>query len=299
MSGLLPDFKSVLFPIDISYGAQSSSKFNTTIVTVASGYEKRIANWKDAMHEFNVSHNIKTEEQASSLKKLGMQMRGALISFMFKDWTDYKVNANEGIINEDGKLTGLPYLELWKKYEFTEDFDYYARRINLIIPEQEYDVYPFKVFIDGEETTEYNFNVDYDKGITTLLLNPIKTANIINISKEVNGIVTTSSPHNFSSIDKIYLKDIANGGKLNNKLFNITVIDSTHFYLNYDTTFIVGTATTGTANYYRQDDAVYTWQGEFYCNVRFGEDVATITIDDFGSFSYPCKLVELRAEEIL
>ena len=65
MADLLPDFKNVLFPVDISYGAQSSSKFNTTIVTVESGYEKRIANWQDALHEFNVSHNIKTEEQAS------------------------------------------------------------------------------------------------------------------------------------------------------------------------------------------------------------------------------------------
>ena len=102
MADLLPDFKNVLFPVDISYGAQSSSKFNTTIVTVESGYEKRIANWQDALHEFNVSHNIKTEEQAKQLKKLYMQMRGALISFIAKLVSTAKVftfNNNESEYN--------------------------------------------------------------------------------------------------------------------------------------------------------------------------------------------------------
>lgn len=292
MADLLPDFKNVLFPIDISYGAQSSSKFNTTIVTVDSGYEKRIANWKDALHEFNVSHNIKTEEQAKQLKKLYMQMRGALISFMFKDWTDYQVMADEGIINEDGKLTGLPYLELWKKYEFTTDFDYYARRINLI-NENEYDYIPFKVFKNGEENNDFTFQFDADTGTTILLLNPLSSKVITNISHETNAIVTTSTAHGFSSLDKIYLTDIVNGSIINNKLFTIQVIDDTHFYINYDTTTLIG-ATTGTANKYIQDNSVFTWQGEFYSKVRFGEDVATTTIDDFRSFSFPCKLTEVR-----
>lgn len=292
MADLLPDFKNVLFPVDISYGAQSSSKFNTTIVTVESGYEKRIANWQDALHEFNVSHNIKTEEQAKQLKKLYMQMRGALISFMFKDWTDYQVDITDGIINEDGKLTGLPYLELWKKYEFTTDFDYYARRINLI-NQGVYDYTPFKVFVNGVENNDFVLEFDTEKGTSTLLLNPLINVNISNISHETNAIVTTSTPHCFSNLDKIYLTDIVNGALIDNKLFSIQVIDSTHFYLNYDTTSLIGT-TTGKAQKYRQDDAVYTWQGEFYSKVRFGEDVATLTIDDFRSFSFPCKLTEVR-----
>lgn len=294
---IYPDFVNVLFPIDISYGASSSSRWKTDIVMVESGFEKRNANWQDSLLEFNVTHNIKTEEQAIMLKKLYQQMRGPLISFKFKDWTDYTVNLEEGIANEDGKFNGMPNVELWYKYEYTTDFLYYAKKINLIIPDQDCDYFPFACFIDGIQQPQSSYELDEINGVVKFA--PIKQANIVSITKESNAIVTTTSPHNFTNIDKIYLDNVVNMNFLNKRLFNITVIDSTHFYLNTSTLNAVVQGTNGTASFYRQDNAIFTWQGEFYCNVRFSEDIATLTIDDYRSFSFPSKLTELRYQGTL
>lgn len=289
-----PDFLNVVFPKDISYGAQSSSRFKTDITMVESGFEKRNANWQDSLHEFNVSHNIKTEDQAILLKKLYQQMRGPLISFKFKDWTDFKCDHNfEGIGNEDGKFTGMPWVELWKKYEFTTDFDYYARRIKLIMDDNEVDYLPFACYINNVIQNPVNYVVDKINGRVNLPAQ--KQINITSVSKATNAIVVTSVPHTFLNGSKIYLTDVVNASIVNNRLFTITVIDATSFYLNFDTTSLVVNGSSGKASFYQQDTAVFTWQGEFYVNVRFSEDIATLSIDDYRSFSFPCKLTEIRS----
>ena len=228
------------------------------------------------------------------LKKLYQQMRGPLISFKFKDWTDYKVDHNfEGIGNEDGKFNGMPYVELWKKYEFTTSFDYYARRIKLIMEDNEVDYLPFACYINGVIQNPTNYVVDKVKGIVNLPAQ--KQINISSVSKASNAIVVTTKPHTFLNGDKIYLTDVVNASIVNNKLFTITVIDATSFYLNFDTTSLVVNGNNGKASFYQQNTAVFTWQGEFFVNVRFGEDVATLSIDDYRSFSFPCRLTEIRS----
>lgn len=290
---ILPDFADILFPVDISYGAQSSSRFKTDITIVQSGYEKRIANWQDSLHEFNISHNIKNEDQIIYLKKLYQQVRGPLISFKFKDWSDYKCEKNfEGIGNEDGKFSGYPYVELWKKYEISDEFDFYSRRIKLIVNDSEVDQFPFSCYIDNIIVNNSNYTIDKKKGL--VYFQPIKKVDIVNITKATNAIVTTLTNHNFVTDDNIYIDLTIYDGILNKKLFKITVIDSTTFYLNYNTNSMPTDSTGGKAYYYRQDLAKFTWSGEFYVNVRFSEDIATINIDDNNTYSFPCKLTEIR-----
>lgn len=295
----LPDFVDLLFPIDYSYGCTTSIVNSVDISQDVGGYEKRNLNWADPLRTYTITHTNKTPEEIRQLVRFVNQFHGQAISFKFLEWTDYDVLKEEGIGNEDGLLTGLPYIELWKKYEYSTLLPYYARRIKLIARTQDYDLMdgyeldkPFKCYMDGvDKTSEYT--LDAVNGL--VYLPAISSINIRIISKETNGIVETYDPHGFSSNDKIYLQNVNNGAILNNALFGITVIDSNHFYLNYDTSNITtATMSGGTASKYKQDNGFFQWQGEFFVKVRFGEEEQEITYNDWQAYTLPLTMQEIR-----
>ncbi len=126
------DFYEIKFPEDISYGANGGPTFNTDITIVQSGMEQRNANWMDALHTYNVSHNIKTFDQITQLKKFFMQVRGRLIGFRFKDWVDYTISKTESLINEDGIATATNN-QIYKIYSFDNSYTIYDRKITKIV----------------------------------------------------------------------------------------------------------------------------------------------------------------------
>jgi uncharacterized protein (TIGR02217 family) len=83
-------FHDVQFPPDISYGASGGPGYSTSVITVASGHERRNSNWQAARGRWNVAHGLKKREQVAALIAFFRARRGRAYGFRFKDWTDFQ-----------------------------------------------------------------------------------------------------------------------------------------------------------------------------------------------------------------
>lgn len=289
----ISNYSKKLFLTGYDYNATSTPKFSTDIVTVQSGYEKRNANWIEPLHEFNISYSLQSEEITKYIKNFYMQMRGPLIAFKFKDWSDYICELNDGYANEDGKLNGLPFIDLYKKYEVDSSFDATYRRIKVIAKQTDEPneiIDDFEIYFDN---VLQNLEVDYDNG--QVFLNPISESEIESITNASNGIVKTKTNHSYITNDIVYIDSVENGNsKVNNRTFTITKIDDTSFYLN-SSTLNFGEMKSGNSYKYPQNkETIVRWQGYFYNKVRFTEDTITVQFTNYQVFDVPTKLTEIR-----
>lgn len=106
-------FHDVVFPDEIAYGSKGGPKFQTTVVTLGSGVERRNQDWSRVRAEYDVSHGIKDPEQLSELRQFFYARRGRAHSFRFKDWGDFEIG-NQTIGFGDGAAT---VFQLIKSYE--------------------------------------------------------------------------------------------------------------------------------------------------------------------------------------
>ncbi len=95
------------FPDRIAFGAVGGPAFNTSIVTVSSGVESRNQNWAESRQEYDVSSGVKTQADFKAIDAF----------FRFKDWLDFRVAIDEGIV--DGLTTTT--FQLQKQYESGSD----------------------------------------------------------------------------------------------------------------------------------------------------------------------------------
>ena len=100
------------FPTDISYGSSGGPEYATDIVISGSGHEQRNVNWSQARARYNVAHGVKTKAQLDALIAFFRARKGRAYGFRFKDWTDFKANA-QTIGTGNGTLTQF---QLIKKY---------------------------------------------------------------------------------------------------------------------------------------------------------------------------------------
>lgn len=91
-------FHDTLFPVEISYGSKGGPRFSTTVITLASGKERRNQNWVDVRAEYDVSHGIKDKEDMADLRDFFYARRGRAHSFRFLDPSDNElVNQTIGV----------------------------------------------------------------------------------------------------------------------------------------------------------------------------------------------------------
>ena len=97
----------VRLPTDIERGAIGGPRFNTTVLELDSGREKRNQNWQDTRGEWDVGYGLMTkyqEDPASVIADVDdlihffYTVRGMAFSFRFKDWSDYEVGT-ENLVN--------------------------------------------------------------------------------------------------------------------------------------------------------------------------------------------------------
>jgi uncharacterized protein (TIGR02217 family) len=86
-------FDDVLFPIEIGQEASVAPNFSTNIVTSASGYEARNANWSQARLRFDAGPGVRGEAELQALLAFFRARRGPAIAFRFRDPYDYSSNA--------------------------------------------------------------------------------------------------------------------------------------------------------------------------------------------------------------
>ncbi len=139
------------FPEDISWGAVSTPTFNTEIVSVVSGAEKRNRLWSTPQYKFNCSHAVKTEEQMEALIDFFYEVGGRAGAFRFKNWAEFELTEARSDITRPEPDT----LFVYKKYLT------YRKRITKIVDGT------FKLYADGQQVLS-GFDVNIDTGVITL-----------------------------------------------------------------------------------------------------------------------------------
>ena len=89
-------FDDVLFPIEIGQEASVAPNFSTNVVTSASGFEARNANWSQARLRFDAGPGVRGEGELQSLLAFFRARRGPAIAFRFRDPYDHSSNVMIG-----------------------------------------------------------------------------------------------------------------------------------------------------------------------------------------------------------
>ena len=140
------------FPDDISYGATGGPSFNTEVIQVKSGAEKRQQNWSTPQYKYEVAHGVKSQEQLDILIEFFWDVaEGMANPFRFKDWSDYEIVANKSYIDRTTTST----LKLYKKYGSK------IRRISKVVSGT-FKLYANDVLLNS------GYSIDIDTGIVSL-----------------------------------------------------------------------------------------------------------------------------------
>lgn len=82
-------FDDILFPIEIGQSASVAPGFSTNVVTSASGFEARNANWAQARTRFDAGPGIRGEAELQTLLSFFRARRGPAVGFRFRDPYDH------------------------------------------------------------------------------------------------------------------------------------------------------------------------------------------------------------------
>lgn len=157
-------FVDVRFPTDISYGSAGGPNYNTSVVVIKSGKEKRNVNWNYPRIEFDVSYGVKDYDDLEDLIAFFHIVQGKGRTFRFKDHSDYKSCKTANTPSFDDQVIGTgdgstTQFQLYKSYSFGGS----ARQSRKITKPVSGTVL---VGIDGTEQTS-GWSVDHSTGIIT------------------------------------------------------------------------------------------------------------------------------------
>lgn len=89
-------FDDVLFPIEIGAQASVAPTFSTSVVTAASGFEARNANWSQARLRFDAGPGVRGDDELETLLSFFRARRGPAVAFRFRDPYDFSSNGMTG-----------------------------------------------------------------------------------------------------------------------------------------------------------------------------------------------------------
>src|SRR5581483_12068927 len=99
-------FDDVDFPIEIGQEASVAPAFSTNIVTSASGYEARNANWAQARMQFDAGPGVRGEAELETLISFFRERRGPATAFRFRDPFDSSSNGMTGVPSATDQAIG-------------------------------------------------------------------------------------------------------------------------------------------------------------------------------------------------
>lgn len=94
----------MFFPVQIDpvpgFGFQGGPEFNTNIKSLASGREKRNADWSICRHKYSAPFQNITNEAYLAIKKVHLMCRGRLHSFLHRDWADFSASDEQFAVGD-------------------------------------------------------------------------------------------------------------------------------------------------------------------------------------------------------
>ena len=86
----MTSFHEVRFPARLAFGSGSGIERKTEIVSLASGYERRISPWALGRRRYLIGAGVKSLVDAAELLSFFEAREGRLYGFRFKDFADFK-----------------------------------------------------------------------------------------------------------------------------------------------------------------------------------------------------------------
>jgi uncharacterized protein (TIGR02217 family) len=163
----------VRLPEDVERGAVGGPGFNTTVMVLTSGFERRNRNWSRTRGTWDIGYGIDRKSQLEGVIDTFYAVGGKADGFRFKDWSDFQIG-NTFTFDVDTRQTiGLgddstPTFQIFKRY--TRGSTSFDREIKKVVDNT------YKIYLDGVlqiETTEYT--IDINTGIVTFVTPPAST----------------------------------------------------------------------------------------------------------------------------
>jgi uncharacterized protein (TIGR02217 family) len=151
----MADFDEIRLPDDIERGAAGGPVYNTTILELASGFEKRNQNWAQSRGSWDLSYGIQNRIGYSQVVEFFRARRGRLKGFRFKDWSDFQIE-DQFLFTGDDSTTEL---QLFKRYGEAST-GLYDRKIFKIVAGT------FSITADDVDDTA-NVSLDFNTGVVT------------------------------------------------------------------------------------------------------------------------------------
>lgn len=114
-------FHNIVFDENYSQGSVGGPVYHTTIITYNNGFEQRNIDWSIPLSRWSVSHMMESDDKRRYLLSFFRARKGSGHTFLFKDWSDYRVRRTadwSALTYEEGVLTlisGTTY-QMQKRY---------------------------------------------------------------------------------------------------------------------------------------------------------------------------------------
>lgn len=194
----------VQLPEDIERGALGGPRFNTTVLSLDSGFEKRNINWLDTRAEFDIGYGLlrKFQDDPASvdldldtLINLFYVANGKAHSFRFKDFADFEIGMENGVDLTSPQLIGLgddvtTQFQVFKRYAFAGGATTHDRFLTKLVAST------VRVYLDGVlQTLTTHYTVDADRGNINMVTAPASTGGTGPSSEELLAIRTEYHNH--------------------------------------------------------------------------------------------------------
>ncbi len=166
-------FHDVRFPADLSFGSVGGPERRTEIVTLANGHEERNTPWADSLRRYDAGLGMRSLDDMAELTGFFEARAGALHSFRWKDWADYRScrpscapgASDQRIGTGDGTRAAWPLVKRYASGPYG-----YDRAVTKPVPGT------VRVAIDGAEAG--GWTCDHASGVVTFASAPAAGAAI-------------------------------------------------------------------------------------------------------------------------
>ena len=105
-------FHDVRLPEDVERGAQGGPMFQTTILILGGGLEKRNIDWATTKGDWDIGYGITSKALFKPVIDFFYARQGRAHSFRFKDWSDFEITAGN-MFTTDGVTATF---QMFKRY---------------------------------------------------------------------------------------------------------------------------------------------------------------------------------------
>jgi len=155
-------FHEVRFPVRLAFGSGSGIERKTEIVSLASGYERRISPWALGRRRYLIGAGVRSLVDAAELLGFFEAREGRLYGFRFKDFADFKSCALNAAVSATDQVIGTGD-GVTTAFQLVKAYGSVVRDITKPVSGT------VKVAVDG---VEVGFAVDETAGIVTLASAP-------------------------------------------------------------------------------------------------------------------------------